>query len=107
MTDVMRSRIRLICGLLADAECADSGPRTVMAAWFIEHPEDAKKMYMTMVIAIDPRYMDRVEPISKTFQAPESVVSTFSRQYSAQVCARSTNKTSPSSRKRTAPTSAT
>lgn len=52
MTEMIKRRIRL----------------TVMAAWFMEHPEPAKKMYMRMVMTTDPRYMVKVEPIKSDFQ---------------------------------------
>lgn len=58
---------------------------TVMAAWFMEHPEPAKKRYMMTVMTMEPRYMVKVEPIKSDFQNWESVFSTFSRQYSAQL----------------------
>lgn len=41
---------------------------TVMAAWFMEHPELAKKMYMMTVMTMEPRYMVKVEPINSDFQ---------------------------------------
>ena len=58
---------------------------TVIAAWFIEQPLCAKKIYMTMVIATEPQYMPKVEPIRIPLQARESWNSIFSRQYSAHV----------------------
>jgi len=56
-----------------------------MADWFILHPDPAKKMYMMIVMAMEPMYMDIVEPTRSVFQAFESVDSTFSKQNSAQV----------------------
>ena len=80
---------------------------TVMAAWFIEQLDWAKKMYMTIVIAMLPRYMLRVEPMRRLRQSLESVSSIFSMQCSAQVCARSTSRIKPRSKNRTAPPKAT
>jgi hypothetical protein len=78
-----------------------------MAAWFIEQLDWAKKMYMTMVIAMLPKYMPRVEPIRRLRQSLESVSSIFSMQCSAQVCARSTSKIKPRSKNKMAPPNAT
>lgn len=70
---------------------------TVMAAWFMAQLLLAKKMYMTIVIAKDMVYIPRVDPMSTPRQARESLSSIFCRQYSAQVCARSTSKIKPKS----------
>lgn len=54
---------------------AEGGERdifTVIAAWFIEHPLPAKKMYMSIVMANDAVYMLRVDPISRTLHPLES-----------------------------------
>lgn len=64
-------------------------------------------MYMTMVIAMLPKYMLRVEPMRRLRQSFESVSSIFSIQYSAQVCARSTSKIKPRSKNKMAPPKAT
>jgi hypothetical protein len=71
----------LVCDLSPDNELS----LTVIAAWFIEHPLCAKKMYITMVMARLPRYMLRVEPIRIPRHSPESVSSIFSMQNSAKV----------------------
>ena len=42
-------------------------------------------MYMRIVMTNDPRYIDSVDPINSVFHTFESVDSTFSKQYSAQV----------------------
>lgn len=68
---------------------------TDIAAWFIEQPPAAKKMYITTVMAIDAVYMLRVEPMRRNLQPFESLFSILSRQYSAQVWARSTSKIRP------------
>ena len=73
----------------------------------MEQPEDAKKMYMTMVIARAPKYMLAVEPTSKNCQALDSVASILSKQYSAHVCAKSTKRTKPSNKNSIAPIRAT
>ncbi|KAH9815717.1 hypothetical protein Tdes44962_MAKER00965 [Teratosphaeria destructans] len=78
-----------------------------MAAWFIEQPECAKKMYMAMVMAMLPVYIPSVLPINTPLHTLLSVSSIFSMQNSANVCARSTSNTRPSSKNSTAPTSAT
>lgn len=54
------------------------GELTVIAAWFMPHPLFAKKMYMTMVMANDARYMDMALPTSMPVQTRDSVVSIFS-----------------------------
>ena len=56
---------------------------TEIAAWFIEQPPLAKKIYMMMVIAKAMVYMLSVEPIRIALQPLESYVSIFSKQYSA------------------------
>src|ERR1700688_3891302 len=76
---------------------------SVMAVWFIEQPLFAKKMYITIVMATETAYMPRVEPIRMPLQPRESVASICARQYSAQVCARSTKRIKPRRRKRVAP----
>jgi hypothetical protein len=73
----------------------------------MEQPPGAKKMYMTMVMAMEARYMLSVDPTSRTCHTRDSVASIWSRQLSAHVCARSTSSTRPSSRNRMAPASAT
>ena len=78
-----------------------------MAAWFIEHLLPAKKMYMTIVIAKLAKYIVAVDPTNMNCQPLDSVASILSRQCSAQVCAKSTNKINPSRRNIIAPTSAT
>ena len=80
---------------------------TVIAAWFMEQPECAKKMYITIVIAMLPRYILIVAPMSIPRHILESSSSIFSMQNSANVWARSTSSTRPSSRNRIAPASAT
>lgn len=72
---------------------------SVMAVWFMEHPSFAKKTYMTIVIAIAATYIPSVEPIKTPLHALESYASICSKQYSAQLCARSTRRTRPSRRK--------
>jgi hypothetical protein len=72
----------------------------------MEQPLPAKKMYWTIVIARDAMYIPRVDPIKTTLHTLDSDSSIFDRQYSAQVCARSTSKISPRRRKSMAPAKA-
>ena len=58
---------------------------------------------MTTVMAMDARYMESAEPTSSPVQSRDSVISIFSWQYSAQLCARSTRRTRPMRRNRQAP----
>ncbi len=44
----------------------------VMAAWFIEQPLPAKKMYWMMVMAREATYMPSVDPIKTKRQNRES-----------------------------------
>lgn len=76
----------------------------VIAAWFMEHPDPAKNTYMTTVRTKLPTYMPRVDDTRIVFQSVESVSSIRSRQVSAHECAKSTRRTSPMSKKMTAPT---
>lgn len=68
---------------------------TVIDAWFMEQPPCAKKMYIMMVMAKAAVYIPRVDPIKRYLHALELLLSIFSRQYSAQVWARSTSKIRP------------
>lgn len=79
---------------------------TVIADWFIEQPDPVKKMYMTIVMANEPRYIVRAEPTSKTIHVLDSYVSICSWQYSAQWWARSTRRTRPIRRNKHAPITA-
>jgi hypothetical protein len=78
----------------------------VIEAWFIEQPPRAKKMYITIVIAREAKYIKKADPIKSAVQTLDSVVSIFSWQYSAQLWAKSTRRIRPISRKRHAPISA-
>ena len=72
---------------------------SVMAVWFMVHLSFPKKMYMTIVRAIAAAYIPNVEPIKTPLHARESCASICSKQYSAQVCAKSTKRTNPRRRK--------
>ena len=80
---------------------------TVIAAWFIEQPPWAKKMYIMIVMAKEAVNIPSVDPIRMNLQALESRSSIFSRQYSAQECARSTRRITPSRTNSIAPMNAT
>lgn len=79
---------------------------TVIAAWFIEQLLLAKKIYMTIVMAKEIVYIPSVDPINIDLHAFESYFSIFSKQNSAQVCARSTKRMRPRRTKSIAPAKA-